>query len=151
MRTTRKPKRLTRRRRTRVTGIRKRWQMRRTRRVLILKMEKRRKLRTRPSSLNIDKSSEAAGLTFSDEKGNLPTCGTDKYYIWQFNFQEFKKSEDKYAPDSIELLERSDIDYEKCGEKSVKASRFGELFTSSGVVMNDEVRCITFHGGMDLG
>ncbi|PON46758.1 Ribonuclease H-like domain containing protein [Parasponia andersonii] len=90
---------------------------------------------------------EAAGLTFSDEKGNLSPCGTDKYYIWQFNFHEFKKSEDKHAPDSIELLERSDIDYEKCGKKSVKASRFGELFTSSGVVMNDEVRCNTFHGG----
>ncbi|PON40626.1 Ribonuclease H-like domain containing protein [Parasponia andersonii] len=94
---------------------------------------------------------EAAGLTFSNEKGNLPTCGTDKYCIWQFNFHEFKKSEDKHVPDSIELLERSGIDFEKCGEKGVKASRFSELFTSSGVVMNDEVHCITFHGGMDLG
>ncbi|PON92304.1 Ribonuclease [Trema orientale] len=39
----------------------------------------------------------------------------------------------------------------RASEKGVKASRFGELFTSSGVVMNDEVHCITFHGGMDLG
>ncbi|KAI3730035.1 hypothetical protein L6452_18711 [Arctium lappa] len=30
------------------------------------------------------------GLTFSNENGNLPTCGdTDKTCIWQFNFREF--------------------------------------------------------------
>lgn len=39
------------------------------------------------------------GLTFSDEDGNLPTCGTDKYCIWQFNFREFKVDLDLYAND----------------------------------------------------
>ncbi|XP_073526539.1 uncharacterized protein [Phyllobates terribilis] len=28
------------------------------------------------------------GLTFSDEMGNLPTCGTNKYCVWQFNFRD---------------------------------------------------------------
>ncbi|XP_019082532.1 PREDICTED: probable CCR4-associated factor 1 homolog 7 [Camelina sativa] len=28
------------------------------------------------------------GLTLSDENGNLPTCGTDKYCIWQFNIRD---------------------------------------------------------------
>ncbi|PON52243.1 hypothetical protein PanWU01x14_210850 [Parasponia andersonii] len=51
MGTTRKPKRL-RRRRTGVTGNRKRWRRRTMRRVPILKMGTRRKLRTRPSLLN---------------------------------------------------------------------------------------------------
>ncbi|XP_060962307.1 probable CCR4-associated factor 1 homolog 10 [Cannabis sativa] len=43
------------------------------------------------------------GLTFSDEDGNLPTCGTDKFCIWQFNFREFDISEDVFASDSIEF------------------------------------------------
>ena len=37
------------------------------------------------------------GLTFSDENGNLPTCGTESPCIWQFNFREFNISEDIFA------------------------------------------------------
>ncbi|MCI46771.1 CCR4-associated factor 1-like protein 7, partial [Trifolium medium] len=40
------------------------------------------------------------GLTFSDENGNLPTCGTESPCIWQFNFREFNISEDIFAADS---------------------------------------------------
>ncbi|KAK6127858.1 hypothetical protein DH2020_038398 [Rehmannia glutinosa] len=51
------------------------------------------------------------GLTFSDEHGNLPTCGTDKQCIWQFNFCEFNPNEDLFANDSVELLRQSGIDF----------------------------------------
>ncbi|KAB2077875.1 hypothetical protein E1A91_A06G123300v1 [Gossypium mustelinum] len=61
------------------------------------------------------------GLTFSDEKGNLPTCGTDKYCIWQFNFCEFNVDEDVFANDSIELLRQSGIDFKKHNEKGIDA------------------------------
>ncbi|TYH66848.1 probable CCR4-associated factor 1 homolog 6 isoform X2 [Gossypium hirsutum] len=61
------------------------------------------------------------GLTFSDEKGNLPTCGTDKYCIWQFNFCEFNVDEDVFANDSIELLRQSGIDFKKNNEKGIDA------------------------------
>ncbi|XP_016738489.1 probable CCR4-associated factor 1 homolog 7 isoform X2 [Gossypium hirsutum] len=61
------------------------------------------------------------GLTFSDEKGNLPTCGTDKYCIWQFNFCEFNVDEDVFANDSIELLRQSGIDFKKHKEKGIDA------------------------------
>ncbi|KAG4192475.1 hypothetical protein ERO13_A07G161910v2 [Gossypium hirsutum] len=71
------------------------------------------------------------GLTFSDEKGNLPTCGTDKYCIWQFNFCEFNVDEDVFANDSIELLRQTLI--------------------SSGIVLNDSVYWVTFHSGYDFG
>ncbi|KAK6139572.1 hypothetical protein DH2020_026682 [Rehmannia glutinosa] len=50
------------------------------------------------------------GLTFSDGNGNLPTCGTNKSCIWQFNFREFNPNEDVFANDSIELLSQSGID-----------------------------------------
>ncbi|KAL4181818.1 hypothetical protein AMTRI_Chr12g239360 [Amborella trichopoda] len=91
------------------------------------------------------------GLTFSDEDGNLPTCGTDKFYIWQFNFREFNVLEDVYANDSIELLRQSGIDFKKNNEKGIDAQRFGELLMSSGIVLNDTVHWVTFHSGYDFG
>ncbi|GMJ14298.1 CCR4-associated factor 1k [Hibiscus trionum] len=91
------------------------------------------------------------GLTFSDEKGNLPTCGTDEYCIWQFNFREFNVDEDVFANDSIELLRQSGIDFKKNNEKGIDAKRFGELLMSSGIVLNDNVHWVTFHSGYDFG
>ncbi|GAB4854672.1 ccr4 associated factor [Ancistrocladus abbreviatus] len=91
------------------------------------------------------------GLTFSDENGNLPTCGTDKYCIWQFNFREFDVSEDVYATDSIELLKQCGIDFKKNNEMGIDSSQFGELLMSSGIVLNDCVRWVTFHSGYDFG
>lgn len=91
------------------------------------------------------------GLTFSDEHGNLPTCGTDKYCIWQFNFREFNLSEDIYASDSIDLLRQCGIDFQKNSEMGIDVNRFGELLMSSGIVLNDSVHWVTFHSGYDFG
>lgn len=91
------------------------------------------------------------GLTFSDEKGNLPKCGTDKYCIWQFSFREFDVSEDVFASDSIELLKQCGIDFQKNNEKGIDVSRFSELLMSSGIVLNDNVHWVTFHSGYDFG
>lgn len=91
------------------------------------------------------------GLTFSDENGNLPTCGTDKYCIWQFNFREFSVSEDIFANDSIELLKQCGIDFKKNTEMGIEANRFGELLMSSGIVLNDNVHWVTFHSAYDFG
>ncbi|KAL6507055.1 CCR4-NOT regulatory complex component [Orobanche hederae] len=91
------------------------------------------------------------GLTFSDEKGNLPTCGTNKCCIWQFNFREFNPDEDVFANDSIELLSQSGIDLTRNNEKGIDARRFGELLISSGIVLNDGVCWVTFHSGYDFG
>ncbi|KAG8388239.1 hypothetical protein BUALT_Bualt02G0105100 [Buddleja alternifolia] len=91
------------------------------------------------------------GLTFSDEEGNLPTCGTDKYCIWQFNFREFNPNEDVFAYESIELLRESGIDFVKNNEKGIEAEKFGDLLMSSGIVLNDNVCWVAFHGGHDFG
>ncbi|KAL3375040.1 hypothetical protein AABB24_006505 [Solanum stoloniferum] len=91
------------------------------------------------------------GLTFSDENGNLPKCGTDKYCIWQFNFREFNPNEDVFANDSIELLRQSGIDFKMNNEKGVDAKHFAELLMSSGIVLNDSVSWVTFHSGYDFG
>ena len=91
------------------------------------------------------------GLTFSDELGNLPKCGTDRYCIWQFNFREFNVEEDVFANDSIELLRQSGIDFKKNCERGISVRRFGELLMSSGVVLNNGVHWVTFHSGYDFG
>ena len=93
------------------------------------------------------------GLTFSNKDGKLPSCGTDKdkYCIWQFNFWEFNPDKDIHAIDSIKLLQQSGIDFKKNNEKGIHAQRFGELLMSSGMVLNDNVHWVTFHGGYDFG
>ncbi|GMN56935.1 hypothetical protein TIFTF001_026043 [Ficus carica] len=98
------------------------------------------------------------GLTFFDEKGNLPTCGTGKYCVWQFNFREFDELVDKHAcaPESIELLKKHGIKFDEFKEKGVDIHRFGELLMSSGIVMKDptrlnQVHWIVFHGSFDFG
>ncbi|KAF8041782.1 hypothetical protein BT93_A0396 [Corymbia citriodora subsp. variegata] len=91
------------------------------------------------------------GLTLSDERGNLPTCGSDKYCIWQFNFREFNANEDFFANDSIELLKQSGIDFKKNRDRGINAVRFGELLMSSGIVLNNNVHWVTFHSGYDFG
>ncbi|KAJ0965893.1 hypothetical protein J5N97_027031 [Dioscorea zingiberensis] len=91
------------------------------------------------------------GLTLSDELGHLPTCGTGRGCVWQFNFREFDPSSDVFANDSIELLRQSGIDFTKNIERGIDATHFAELLMSSGIVLNDSVHWVTFHSGYDFG
>jgi CCR4-NOT transcription complex subunit 7/8 len=90
------------------------------------------------------------GLTFTDDKGNLPEHDGE-LCVWQFNFREFKLSEDMYAQDSIELLKQSGIDFARNEARGINIQEFGELLMSSGIVLNEDVRWITFHSGYDFG
>lgn len=93
------------------------------------------------------------GLTFTDSQGRLPVLGGEAT-IWQFNFRGFSPeagSGDVYAHDSIELLRESGIDFAELERRGCDVERFGEVLMSSGVVLNDDVRWITFHSGYDFG
>lgn len=86
------------------------------------------------------------GLTFSNEHGALaPGCCS-----WQFNFK-FNLNEDMYAQDSIDLLTRSGIEFQKNEELGIDVNDFGELLMSSGVVLNNNIKWISFHSGYDFG
>jgi CCR4-NOT transcription complex subunit 7/8 len=90
------------------------------------------------------------GLTFTNAEGDLPVCNGE-HTVWQFNFKGFKLSEDVYASDSIELLKQSGIDFAQNEARGINVQHFGELLMSSGIVLNDEIRWITFHSGYDFG
>jgi len=86
------------------------------------------------------------GISFADEHGRVaPDCPT-----WQFNFK-FDVNKDMYAQDSIELLKRSGIDFERHRGHGIDVQHFGELFISSGLLMNERVKWISFHSGYDFG
>ncbi|MBA0870755.1 hypothetical protein Goshw_016731 [Gossypium schwendimanii] len=75
------------------------------------------------------------GLSLSDAQGNLPDFDTLFSYIWEFNFRDFV-NRDHYASDSIELLKRQGIDFEKNREKGIDSKDFAKKFWDYGLVFN---------------
>jgi len=86
------------------------------------------------------------GLSFTDAEGNW----VDGCTCWQFNFK-FSLSGDMFANDSIELLKSSGIDFNKFEKEGIDIQYFGECLMMSGLVLNDEVRWISFHSSYDFG
>lgn len=85
------------------------------------------------------------GLTFSDEEGNLhPRC------TWQFHFS-FDLKKDVFAQDSIELLRKAGVDFEKHEKEGIDVELFGALMTVSGLALTPEVRWVSFHSYFDFG
>ncbi|KAF5829703.1 CCR4-associated factor [Dunaliella salina] len=90
------------------------------------------------------------GLTLTDAAGNLPRFNGE-LCVWQFNFRGFSLADDVYAQDSIELLKQSGIDFQQNEKRGIDVQRFGELLMTSGIVLNEDIKWITFHSGYDFG
>lgn len=86
------------------------------------------------------------GLTLCDENGRKP----EGKCVWQFNFR-FSLNDDMYAPDSIDLLQASGLNFKQHEEHGIEMEYFGELLISSGLVLLDDVKWISFHSGYDFG
>uniref|UniRef100_A0A7E4VVK5 poly(A)-specific ribonuclease n=1 Tax=Panagrellus redivivus TaxID=6233 RepID=A0A7E4VVK5_PANRE len=86
------------------------------------------------------------GICLVNKDGELPPKGD----IWQFNFK-FTTEKDMYSIESVNLLRRSGIDFEKNRTLGIRLEEFGALLTTSGLVANEEVTWLTFHSCFDYG
>lgn len=86
------------------------------------------------------------GLTLLNERGEMPPG----FSTWQFNFK-FNLTEDMYAQDSIDLLTNSGIQFHKHDEEGIDPYEFAQLLMTSGVVLSENVKWISFHSGYDFG
>ncbi|KAK9457392.1 ribonuclease H-like domain-containing protein [Dipodascopsis uninucleata] len=86
-------------------------------------------------------------ITFADEHGNHPE-GLPS--TWQFNLR-FSLAQEMYSADSIDLFTKSGIDFKKHEEYGIEPQAFAELLISSGLVLDDSVKWVSFHSGYDFG
>lgn len=86
------------------------------------------------------------GLTFMNDEGKTPV----PIATWQFNFK-FNLTEDMYAQESIELLNKSGIQFPKHEKDGINSYEFAVLLIGSGVVLTEQVRWLSFHSGYDFG
>lgn len=85
------------------------------------------------------------GITLSDEKGNLPK-GT---HTWQFNLK-FDLQRDKISPDSYALLHSSGVNFDKMKKEGIPHHIFAEYIMISGLVLNEDIHWVSFHGSSDF-
>lgn len=85
------------------------------------------------------------GITLADDQGYFP----ENTSSWQFNFK-FDLTRDIYLDESISLLSMSGIDFNKFMNDGIDIDYFGENIISSGVILNDNINWITFHGVYDF-
>jgi CCR4-NOT transcription complex subunit 7/8 len=86
------------------------------------------------------------GITLKNSKNEYPKG----HHTWQFNF-EFDIEKDKYSKESLQLLSKSGINFEKLKNEGINHKLFAEYFMTSGLVLNPEVHWISFHGSYDFG
>jgi CCR4-NOT transcription complex subunit 7/8 len=85
------------------------------------------------------------GLFLCDEQGN---CLPD-YCCWQFNFQ-FDTNTDQYAQDSLDLLIKSGIDFDKLSKYGIPFKLFGSSLLTSGLLLNKKIHWLSFHSTYDF-
>jgi len=86
------------------------------------------------------------GLTLMDEQGDTPT----PISTWQFNFH-FSQQEDMFAQHSIDLLTNCGIQFKRHEEEGIDPFTFSEFFITSGLVLTDQTKWVSFHSGYDFG
>lgn len=56
-----------------------------------------------------------------------------------------------YAQDSIDLLTNSGIQFKKHEDEGIEPLEFAELLMTSGIVLMDNIKWLSFHSGYDFG
>lgn len=71
-------------------------------------------------------------------------------YAWQFNFK-FSLETDMYAQESTTMLSKAGIDFDRHSKQGIEPEEFASLLISSGLVLDADVKWISFHSGYDFG
>ncbi|TVY67500.1 Poly(A) ribonuclease pop2 [Lachnellula suecica] len=106
------------------------------------------------------------GITMFNDEGESPPANLEREEIaptggrkygpqevpctWQFNFK-FSLEEDMYSEISIEALKTAGVDFKRLDKDGIDPFEFGALLISSGLVCEEDVRWVSFHGGYDFG
>jgi len=85
------------------------------------------------------------GVTICDHEGKYPS----DVATWQFNLK-FDLNLDKYSSESIALLTNSGINFELLAHKGIPIEKFGEYIITSGLLLNEDLYWISFHGVYDF-
>jgi CCR4-NOT transcription complex subunit 7/8 len=85
------------------------------------------------------------GITICDADGNYPK----EVSTWQFNLK-FDLNKDQYSSDSISLLSSCGINFETLSYKGIPNDKFGEYLMVSGLLLNDDISWVSFHGIYDF-
>lgn len=65
--------------------------------------------------------------------------------IYSIDFTNVYHREDMYAQDSIDLLNRAGIQFKRHEEEGIDVNDFAELLITSGLVLNEDVKWLSFH------
>ena len=55
------------------------------------------------------------------------------------------------APDSLDLLTKAGLDFDRHERMGIDVEHFGELLITSGLALFDDVKWVSFHSGYDFG
>ena len=88
------------------------------------------------------------GITLTNEKGEYPH--NYPYHTWQFNL-EFDKNIEPSHPSSINLLKQCGIDFDKLKKKGINHKIFAQYLTVSNLVLNPDIKWVSFQGAYDFG
>ncbi|KAF4374118.1 hypothetical protein G4B88_020510 [Cannabis sativa] len=91
------------------------------------------------------------GLTLTDSDGNFPDLGGQTSVVWQFNFCDFDINRHRCAHDSIDLLKKQGIDFERNLTHGINSAHFANLMYHYRLVFNSDITWITFHSAYDFG
>jgi len=83
----------------------------------------------------------------------VAACHVVTLWIWIFSswlVGPLWDSEEIYSEDSIDLLQRSGIDFKAHEAKGIDPTDFAEVMMTSGLVLTEDVKWITFHSAYDF-
>ena len=86
------------------------------------------------------------GITLTNEKGEYP----NPYHTWQFNL-EFDKDTELYNEESMDMLKKCGINFDKLKKKGIKHNIFAQYFMISNLVLNPDIHWVSFQGSYDFG